>query len=143
MELLCVSRNFWDVKKFFWLWHTANTELEWKRRKRKWMTRKAHLKINKVSVDVLILCLMAQYSSLGAIFLPVTFPVILMIRRKERFQQTKNFLLSEKSFQLQLLHVFISRKCVSSNIEKSNYCLMASWTSRRQIKLNCLLCEVL
>lgn len=144
MELLCVS---WDlevrnVKKFFTLWQ-AGGEMKGKR---KWMTRKAHLKINKVSVDFLISSLTAQHFSLPFSTLCWRLRFFLDESKKKDFniREKKLFARPEKGKAGKKRFTFVSSlsaENVSSNIKKSNY-LYGSWT-RRQIKLNCLLCETL
>lgn len=118
------------------------------------MTRKAHLKINKVSVDFLISCLTAQQFSLpfSSLYWRFHFVSFLMTRRKKIStrqigKKKESFFSSEEEKEMRartetfLVVSFLSAENVSSNIEKSNY-LYGSWT-RRQIKLNCLLCETL
>lgn len=75
------------------------------------MTRKAHLKISKVSVDFLIPVLMAVSDSRL-----VLTPLALDDSKKKRFQQRGRKSCPAKSFFL-----LPEQQNVSSNIEKSNY----------------------
>lgn len=112
----------------------------WKRKESKWKTRKAHLKINKVSVDFLIFSLMARHFFHCHSFFP-SGDFLMTCRKEKDFIVLESFVCPKSvsvSFIVDVV-AFLSAENVSWNIEKSNY-WDCSWT-RRQIKLNCLLCE--
>lgn len=136
-----------DVKKFP-LWQGNETMRQWDETEKK-STRKAHLKINKVSVDFLISSLMASTPPPGCLsfHLPPPLPAPSWWLEEKEISPAERklfFFRPPRGFRPELFLCsprfgFYQQQNVSSNIEKSNY-WECSWT-RRQIKLNCLLCE--